>query len=221
MKKKILINHGCGAIRPNNWVNTDSSMNALIQRVPILGKLIAKLFSDVTYDNSNVRYANLNRKWKFSNNSADIVYCSHLFEHLDLKSAELYLNESYRVLRSNGVIRVVVPDLYTLAKKYINEYEEGSISDPSVEFMWALNLHREGQYRNESFPKRILSMLQKYPHQHKYMYDSKSMRMLLEKFGFIDIRFDTYGKSEYIDEILDVEGVKESYLSVYIEARKP
>jgi hypothetical protein len=87
--------------------------------------------------------------------------------------------------------------------------------------MWALNLHREGQYRNESFPKRILSILQKYPHQHKYMYDSKSMRLLLEQFGFNDIRFDTYGKSEYIDEILEVEGAKESYLSVYIEARKP
>jgi hypothetical protein len=53
------------------------------------------------------------------------------------------------------------------------------------------------------------------------MYDSKSMRLLLEQFGFNDIRFDTYGKSEYIDEILEVEGAKESYLSVYIEARKP
>jgi predicted SAM-dependent methyltransferase len=221
MKNILLINHGCGAIRPKNWVNTDSSLNALIQRVPIFGKIISKLFSDVTYDNSNVRYANLNRRWKISNNCADIVYCSHLFEHLDLNSAELYLKESYRVLKPNGVIRVVIPDLYKLSKKYINEYEEGSISDPSVEFMWALNLHREGQYRNESFPKRILSILQKYPHQHKYMYDSKSMRLLLEQFGFNDIRFDTYGKSEYIDEILEVEGAKESYLSVYIEARKP
>jgi ubiquinone/menaquinone biosynthesis C-methylase UbiE len=215
------LNHGCGAIRPKNWVNTDSSLNALIQRIPIFGKVVSKLFSDVSYESSNVVYANLNRKWKFSSNSAEIVYCSHLFEHLDLKSADLFLKESYRVLKSNGVIRVVVPDLYKLSKKYINEYEEGKIKDPSIEFMWALNLHREGQYHNESFPKRILSILQKYPHQHKYMYDLKSLSKLFNDTGFVAIKECTYGVSNYINEIKDVEGSSESYISVYLEARKP
>jgi len=52
------------------------------------------------------------------------------------------------------------------------------------------------------------------------MYDSKSIKLLLEEYGFVDIRFDSYGKSKYIDKIIDVEGNKESYLSVYIEAKK-
>jgi predicted SAM-dependent methyltransferase len=138
MQKKVKINHGCGAIRPKNWINTDSSINALIQRIPIFGKFVYKLFSNVRYESSNVVYANLNRKWKFTNNSAEIVYCSHLFEHLDLKSADLFLKESYRVLQSNGVIRVVVPDLYKLSKKYVQEFEEGIVLNPSVEFLWAL-----------------------------------------------------------------------------------
>jgi hypothetical protein len=37
----------------------------------------------------------------------------------------------------------------------------------------------------------------------------------------VDIRFETYGMSEYIDKILDVDGIKESYLSMYIVAKKP
>jgi ubiquinone/menaquinone biosynthesis C-methylase UbiE len=215
------LNHGCGSIRPKGWVNTDSSLNALIQRIPFFGVYISKLFSDVSYVSSNVIYANLNRKWKFSSNSAEIVYCSHLFEHLDLKSADLFLKESFRVLKSNGVIRVVVPDLYKLSKKYIEEYELRIIKDPSIEFMWALNLHREGQYKDESFLKRILSTIQKYPHQHKYMYDVNSLSILFNDIGFVDIKECRYGVSNYINDIKDVEGSLESYISVYLEARKP
>jgi len=215
------LNHGCGSIRPKKWVNTDSSLNALIQRIPFFGKVVSNFFSDVIYESSNVVYTNLNRKWKFSSNSAEIVYCSHLFEHLDLKSADLFLKESYRVLKSKGVIRVVVPDLYKLSKKYINEYEKGIIKDPSIDFLWALNLHREGQYKDESFLKRILSTFQKYPHQHKYMYDLKSLSILFEDIGFVDIKESRYGLSNYINDIKDVEGSSESYISVYLEARKP
>ena len=87
--------------------------------------------------------------------------------------------------------------------------------------MWALNLHREGQYQKEPFLKRILSIIQKYPHQHKYMYDLKSLHKLFDEIGFVDIKESIYGVSNYIDEIKDVEGSSESYISVYLEARKP
>jgi hypothetical protein len=95
------------------------------------------------------------------------------------------------------------------------------IEDPSREFIWALNLHREGQYKNDSFLKRILSTIQKYPHQHKYMYDLNSLSMLFKDIGFVDIKESRYGVSNYISDIKDVEGCSESYISVYLEARKP
>jgi predicted SAM-dependent methyltransferase len=208
-------------LRPNGWINTDSSLNANIQKIPLLGKSISKLINPIEYDNSNMIYMNLNKKWKYKNETVDIVYASHLFEHLSLQSTKLFLEEAFRTLKPGGIIRIVVPDLYKIAKKYINEYENEDTLDPTEYIMWAINMNREGQYGDVSFLKGILLELQGYPHQHKYMYDEKSLKHRLQKFGFVDIESLVYGNSKYIESITDVEGKSESYLSIYIEAKKP
>ena len=217
--ERIKLNLGCGSVRPRGWINTDSSLNANIQKLPFIGKKISKLFNPIEYADSNVRYMNLNKEWPFKNDSVDIVYASHLFEHLTLKSAALFVAEAYRCLKPGGVIRIVVPDLYQVAKKYIQEYDSASESyDPTTFIMWAINMHREGQYGNVSLLKKILLEWQGYPHQHKFMYDSKSLRLRFSI--FVEPLLLSYGISNYIPEIADVEGTKESYLSVYLEAKK-
>jgi predicted SAM-dependent methyltransferase len=215
------LNLGCGSVRPNGWINTDSSLNTNMQKIPFIGKKIAKLFNPVEYDSENFVYMNLNKKWNYRDNSIDVVYASHLFEHLTLASAKLFLTESYRTLKPGGVIRIVVPDLYKISKKYISEYENGTYENSSTEFiMWAINMHRDGQYGNIGFFKKLILEWQGYPHQHKFMYDEKSLTKLFEGSNFKNILSLTYGNSSYIDSINDVEGTKESYLSVYIEAKK-
>ncbi len=49
----------------------------------------------------------------------------------------------------------------------------------------------------------------------------KALLKKLKDHGFIDILSLTFGDSKYIDEIKDVEGTKESYVSIYLEAKKP
>ena len=216
----IKLNLGCGSVRPNGWINTDSSLNANLQRVPIIGKSIAKIISNVSYESNNLTYMNLNNNWKFKDSSVDVVYASHLFEHLSLKSADLFLKNAYRSLKPGGVIRIVVPDLYQITKKYIEDYNEIEVGDPTEFIMWAINMHREGQYGSPSLIKKIIYELQGYPHQHKFMYDDKSLIHKMKSFGFKNLTSLSYGVSNLIDEIEDVEGTKESYLSVYIEAIK-
>ena len=218
----IKLNLGCGAVRPQGWVNTDSSLNAHIQRIPIVGSIVHKMFHTVEYSDNNVVYMNLNKRWPYKNDSVDIVYASHLFEHLTLPSAELFLNESYRCLTPGGVVRIVVPDLYKICKRYISEYEQSDKADPTEFIMWAINMHREGQYGMKSgWMKKFILEWQGYPHQHKFMYDEKSLTKKLKEKGFNEIRSLRYGVSDYIPQIADVEGSKESYLSVYLEAKKP
>lgn len=217
----LKLNLGCGATRPEGWINTDSSLNAQLQKAGAAGRFIAKkIFRSVAYDSHNVQYMNLNKRWKFRDGSVDIVYASHLFEHLSLVSAELFLKESYRTLKPGGVIRIVVPDIYKISKKYIQEYEAGN-SEAADALMWAINMHREGQYgsRQGLFKKIILEM-SGYPHQHKFMYDEVSLRKRLVEAGFRDILSLSYGISEYIPEIKEVEGATESYLSIYLEGKK-
>lgn len=219
--KTIKMNLGCGSVRPRGWINTDSSLNANMQRVPIVGTMLRKFFKTVAYDSTNMVYMNLNRRWSgYADNSVDIVYASHLFEHLTLKSAALFLTESYRCLKPGGIIRIVVPDLYKICKKYISEYENGK-ENASDFIMWAINMHKEGQYPHAGFFKRIVLEWQGYPHQHKFMYDTKSLSKKFTETGFVDIHSLEYGNSIYITEIADVEGTEESYLSVYLEAKKP
>jgi len=207
-------------VRPASWINTDSSLNAHLQRIPMLGKALHKAFNTVEYNN-NVVYMNLNKPWMYKPNSVDVVYASHLFEHLTQPSAELFLKESHRCLKQDGVIRIVVPDLYKICKRYIETYETTGEQDPTQFIMWAINMHREGQYGSRiGWLKRFVLEWQGYPHQHKYMYDERSLSKKLQEHGFVDIRSASYGQSDYISSIKDVEGTKESYLSVYLEAKK-
>jgi predicted SAM-dependent methyltransferase len=218
----IKLNLGCGAVRPKGWVNTDSSLNANLQRIPLVGTIVPKLFHTVEYNNGNVIYMNLNKRWPYKSNSVDVVYASHLFEHLTLASAELFLNESFRCLRPGGIIRIVVPDLYKICKRYIAEYEESNKADPTEFIMWAINMHREGQYGMKSgWIKKFILEWQGYPHQHKFMYDDKSLSVKIAEHGFVNLKKTVYGESYYIEGIREVEPTKESYLSVYIEAVKP
>lgn len=218
----LMLNLGCGAIRPEGWQNIDSSLNAHLQKIPVIGKLVPKMFKSVQYNSKNLLYMNLNKKWKYADNSVDVVYSSHTLEHLIPRSVTLFLNEAFRTLKPGGVIRIVVPDLYKICKRYINEYENTNEADPTKFIMWALNLHREGQYGDRiGFFKKIIYEKQGYPHQHKFMYDEKSLAEKFRQHGFVDIKSKTYGDSEYVAAIKDVEGKEESYLSVYLEAKKP
>ena len=219
---KIKLNLGCGSVRPVGWINTDSSLNANIQKIPLAGKKIAKIFNPIEYQDTNVVYMNLNKRWKYANDSIDIVYASHLFEHLTIKSSNLFLSEAYRTLKPGGIIRIVVPDMYQICKKYIQEYESADGTTDTTKFIiWAINMHREGQYGEIGFFKKLVLEWQGYPHQHKYMYDRYSLALKLKEFKFVEAVNLTYGRSNSIREIEEVEGTKESYLSVYLEAKKP
>jgi predicted SAM-dependent methyltransferase len=217
----LKLNLGCGSVRPSAWTNTDSSLNAHLQRIPLFGKLVRRAFRTVEYSENNLVYMNLNRRWAYGNNSVDIVYASHLFEHLSKGSADLFLRESHRCLKPGGVIRIVVPDLYKICKRYIETFENSDEPDPTQFIMWAINMHREGQYgSNIGWLKKMVLEWQDYPHQHKFMYDEKSLTARMKEHGFTNIRSLSYGVSDYISEIKDVEGKKESYLSIYLEAKK-
>ena len=43
----IKLNLGCGSVRPVGWISTNSSLNANIQKITIIGKSISKLFISI------------------------------------------------------------------------------------------------------------------------------------------------------------------------------
>ncbi|MBS3029898.1 MAG: methyltransferase domain-containing protein [Dolichospermum sp. DET50] len=219
--KRTLLNLGCGQTRPDNWINTDCSLNSLLQKMQLISFILTKLYNRTSYSSSNAIYMDLNKRWKFTSDSVDVVYASHVFEHLTLVTAKLFIQEAYRVIKPSGVIRIIVPDLYKLSKDYIQKYETGE-QDAYKELLYSLNLHQEGTYSTDrNFLEKFFNLIQGYPHQHKYMYDSLSLRKIISDAGFINICDSSYAVSSYIPEIHEVEFTKEGIPSIYIEAIKP
>lgn len=71
----------------------------------------------------------------FPDQSFDVVYHSHVLEHFSKPEASKFLKECSRVLRPQGVLRVVVPDLEEIARVYLHSLKEASAND----FEWAKN----------------------------------------------------------------------------------
>ena len=91
-----MLNIGCGARFHADWVNVDLAASA-----------------------PGVRAMNILKGLDFPDASFEIVYHSHLLEHLPPEAAPAFLRECARVLAPNGVLRVAVPDLEQIAREYL------------------------------------------------------------------------------------------------------
>ncbi|PZU99920.1 MAG: methyltransferase type 11 [Pseudanabaena sp.] len=72
-------------------------------------------------------------------NMFDVVYHSHVLEHFSRDKAQFFIEECYRVLRTGGIIRVVVPDLEDITRNYLWALEkvgtDGSNAKSNHEWM--------------------------------------------------------------------------------------
>jgi predicted SAM-dependent methyltransferase len=78
---------------------------------------------DCTAANPTVLIHDLRNGIPFPDEDFDVVYHSHLLEHIPRSSVPHLLEECYRVLKPNGMIRVAVPDLEEIAKAYLQTLE--------------------------------------------------------------------------------------------------
>jgi predicted SAM-dependent methyltransferase len=96
MKKLNYLNIGCGNKFHKDWINIDMYSNS-----------------------KDVIVANLLNGIPFPDDSFDVIYHSQVLEHFPKENAQHFMKECFRVLKTNGIIRIVVPDLENI----INEYQ--------------------------------------------------------------------------------------------------
>lgn len=109
MKQLEYIHVGCGATAPKEWLNFDGSYTLKLQRLPIIGYAIKKLFP-VAFA-SHVMYADVRKPLPVKNNSVKAIYNSHMLAQMTPVEMDLALKHMYIALQKGGVLRVVVPDL--------------------------------------------------------------------------------------------------------------
>jgi len=211
------INLGCGQTPTQGWRNFDNSLSLRLSKIPLLPEFLLKLkflessqyqFIRFAREN-NIEYGDATMGLPVQNYSVEVLYSSHMLEHLDRNEADKFLKEAYRVLCPGGIIRIAVPDI----KKQVERYNESGDADAFIESIH-LCLPR---------PKALaprLRLLLVGTHNHQWMYDGNSLSRLLQKRGFIMTEVMSAGQTKISGhEPLDLqERVLES---VYVEAEKP
>jgi hypothetical protein len=171
----------------------------------------------------------LNVNWglPFPDESVAFVYAAHLLEHLRFRDqAPLFVREVHRVLETGGTVRFVVPDVGRLLDAYIRKDKDFFCS------------------RNEFYPlsKGFLvdgvatldylllfcgadSQLLNY--NHKFGYDSVTLRKLLLDAGFTVATESSYQGSSSPELRVDDYGYnagtatqEDEHFSLFVEARK-
>ncbi len=93
---KVLLHIGCGKINSPEFINIDAQPYA---HVHVVTDKIAELS-------------------QFADESVDLVYMCHILEHIKMSGLAPVLQEMKRVLRTNGVLRLSVPDFDRLIDVY-------------------------------------------------------------------------------------------------------
>ena len=73
-------------------------------------------------------------RFDFADDSIDFVFSAHFFEHVDDATAQNLLNQSFRVLKAGGALRVVVPDF----EMTLDRYRSGDHSFFDSEHIWGM-----------------------------------------------------------------------------------
>lgn len=69
----------------------------------------------------DVRAVDLGCQLPFAKSSYEVCYMSHVLEHLPRQRVPRLLSELLNILKPGGLLRVVVPDLETIARLYLSE----------------------------------------------------------------------------------------------------
>ena len=240
-----ILNLGCGtktSAHPS-VVNIDWSILLRIRSNPILRMLAPMLLNGERLRRFqslpvNLMVHDLSRGIPFPDASVDVVYHSHVLEHLDRDVACGFIQECARVLRPGGLIRVVVPDFERYCRSYLDhvalcekEGEEIGEHDSLLEPLLLMSVRREAHGTSQQRPfrrfveNRLLGDARKRGETHQWMYDRFNLAALLQSCGFTDPCVRSFDRSALDDWQLlgldkDEAGNEYKPESLYMEATK-
>ena len=142
--------------------------------------------------NTKSEFVNLDYKWTpeidicwdlnknrlpFTNNSFKGIFSEHCFEHISFDSFIKNMKEIYRVLKKDGILRLIMPD----GELYLGIYEKqkrGSIDKMPYQDGYISAMHRiNGIFRN---------------HGHKFIYDFETVNIILNDIGFKSVNKNNF-----------------------------
>ncbi len=108
MARRPYLNVGAGGSHSPEWENID------------------------LYSGDHVRRHDIRKPFPYRDGTFEVVYASHVLEHLTPADAAALLREAHRVLGPGGIVRIAVPDLERLAREYLAQLEAAAGGDEAA-----------------------------------------------------------------------------------------
>lgn len=149
-------------------------------------------------------------------NTCDVVFCSHVFEHIPHLKLPVVIAEINRVMKKNSILRILTPDLEKICNAYVKKdkkfFKLAKSEDESLRtdlglggtlMSFIVTAGQDTVLVNRNLNEFISG------YAHLYSYDYKMLSTILTKLGF-KVRKAKFNDSEIkeIREPLHVEGMK-------------
>ena len=126
----VLEKAGLRLVRVGINKNNRSGININVGcgRYEIPGFISVDFYTEQYYGGGNFKrthYDMRNDDLPFASNLADTIYCSHVIEHIETNYVSYFLEQSLRVLKPGGILRIACPDslfLYKAMKEFPQYY---------------------------------------------------------------------------------------------------
>jgi predicted SAM-dependent methyltransferase len=163
----IKLHLGCGRNILDGWINTD--------------------YNTAKFGGSE--YLDVTKKFPYNNNSVDYIFSEHMIEHITYHEGKFMLEESFRVLKSGGKIRISTPDL----KFLINLYTDNKTDLQKKYIDYSVN-HSSYNVSIGTDTFIINNFVRDWDH--TFIYDEKTLKSLFESIGFFDVKSYLITESE-------------------------
>jgi predicted SAM-dependent methyltransferase len=194
-KKNIKLHVGAGDDIKLGWVNIDLNL-----RVP--PHIDPAKHPDTIFINYDLR-----RGLPLDDESCELIYSSHFFEHLEYAQGVRLMRDCYRALRPGGVFRISLPNFKGLFEAYLKgdgEYVDG------VQIREVLP---EVEAGTETLVDHINYGVYQYG-EHKCVYDEEKLLLILQRIGYSSV-----APSEFREGVDPASPLRRRY-SFYVEAVK-
>ena len=167
-RRDLKLHLGAGADIRSGWVNIDLQLRGAAGLQPPRD-------SETVFINYDLR-----RSLPLENDSCELIYSSHFFEHLDYEHGWALMRECHRVLKPGGVFRVSLPNFRGLFQAYISkDHDYVGLIDIRAELP-------ELEPGTELLVDHINFGV--YQHgEHKWIYDEEKVLVLLKRLGFTSV----------------------------------
>jgi SAM-dependent methyltransferase len=84
---------------------------------------------DIAPQSPSIRCADVSQGIPFPDQHFDVVYHSHMIEHIRVNDVQRFLRDCRRVLKPGGIMRVATPDLERLCALYLEKLRASAAAD--------------------------------------------------------------------------------------------